>query len=230
MKDRQWLCLLAAIREKPGDDHLRLVAADWLEENGQEARAEFIRLGVAHNGEQPHNTFGPVGLREEALLYPNFQAWLEGVPKLFGLTKPYIDHGYNGVNGHLGWHWSRGFVSRIACGLEQWLACGKRIVAAWPLERVEITDRAAYHDDASGTFCWSFVPLPGEGMPPAAPRWTPRAPLHWIPEEIGRLIPLPWRRGGEAFAIMDEDEDPGALLSAACLEWARAEAASTEAA
>jgi uncharacterized protein (TIGR02996 family) len=36
--------LLAAIRDDPGDDVPRLVYADWLDEHGQEERAEFIRL------------------------------------------------------------------------------------------------------------------------------------------------------------------------------------------
>src|SRR5262249_40896996 len=35
---------LAAIRENPEDDAVRLVYANWLEERGDAARAEFIRL------------------------------------------------------------------------------------------------------------------------------------------------------------------------------------------
>ncbi len=38
--------LLAAILEHPSDDFARLVLADWLEENGQADRAEFIRVQV----------------------------------------------------------------------------------------------------------------------------------------------------------------------------------------
>jgi uncharacterized protein (TIGR02996 family) len=36
--------LLAAIIECPGDDALRLIFADWLEENGDPERGEFIRV------------------------------------------------------------------------------------------------------------------------------------------------------------------------------------------
>ncbi len=36
--------LLAAICRDPADDQLRLVAADWLEEQGDTDRAEFIRV------------------------------------------------------------------------------------------------------------------------------------------------------------------------------------------
>ena len=42
MSDEQ--ALLRAIRAAPEDDTVRLVYADWLEENGQPERAEFIRL------------------------------------------------------------------------------------------------------------------------------------------------------------------------------------------
>lgn len=39
--------LLAAILADPADDTVRLVYADWLEENGQTARAEFVRVQIA---------------------------------------------------------------------------------------------------------------------------------------------------------------------------------------
>ena len=38
------LSFLGAIRAQPEDDTVRLIFADWLEEHGQQARAEFIRL------------------------------------------------------------------------------------------------------------------------------------------------------------------------------------------
>lgn len=38
--------LLAGIRSRPDDDAPRLILADWLEENGQEERAEFVRIQV----------------------------------------------------------------------------------------------------------------------------------------------------------------------------------------
>jgi uncharacterized protein (TIGR02996 family) len=37
---------LYAIKDDPADDAVRLVFSDWLEENGQPARAEFLRLQV----------------------------------------------------------------------------------------------------------------------------------------------------------------------------------------
>ncbi len=42
--------LLAAIIANPDEDTTRLVYADWLQENGQAERAEFIRLQIANVG------------------------------------------------------------------------------------------------------------------------------------------------------------------------------------
>ncbi len=41
-----WQGLLAAILEEPQSDDLRLIAADWLEENGELERGEFVRVQV----------------------------------------------------------------------------------------------------------------------------------------------------------------------------------------
>lgn len=41
-----WEPFLDAIRADVEDDTARLVFADWLQENGDEARAEFIRIQI----------------------------------------------------------------------------------------------------------------------------------------------------------------------------------------
>jgi uncharacterized protein (TIGR02996 family) len=43
----------AAVRGAPADDELRLVYADWLEERGEVARAEVVRLGVERRQAAP---------------------------------------------------------------------------------------------------------------------------------------------------------------------------------
>lgn len=50
-----YLALLQAVRSQPGDDLRRLVLADWLDENGHDGRAEFVRLQVAY----ARSPFGP---------------------------------------------------------------------------------------------------------------------------------------------------------------------------
>src|SRR4051812_13421746 len=42
-----------AMRAEPADDAPRLAAADWFQENGDEARAEFVRVQVTLAGIRP---------------------------------------------------------------------------------------------------------------------------------------------------------------------------------
>lgn len=83
MTDRD--ALLAAIHAEPMDDAPRLVLADWLDENGEPERAEFIRLQVAQRREyEAHGrTDGLEDLfvRARALFY---QPWAEPVRAVFG--------------------------------------------------------------------------------------------------------------------------------------------------
>src|SRR6476619_241728 len=60
----EWLGLVAAIRFEPLDDTARLVAADWLEEKGQDDNvpalagwAQFIRAQVAMTSELRNHGF-----------------------------------------------------------------------------------------------------------------------------------------------------------------------------
>jgi uncharacterized protein (TIGR02996 family) len=77
--------LLAAIWEHPHEDTPRLVYADWLQENGQPERAEFIRVQceLARLGEwddSPRKT--ELQKREEALWKKYAKQWKTGLPKL----------------------------------------------------------------------------------------------------------------------------------------------------
>jgi uncharacterized protein (TIGR02996 family) len=59
--------ILAAIAAEPLDDAPRLVYADWLQEHGQDAKAEYVRLVVAllHPPEDPAAVLRCVALAEE---------------------------------------------------------------------------------------------------------------------------------------------------------------------
>jgi uncharacterized protein (TIGR02996 family) len=56
--------LLQDIIENPADDVPRLIYADWLEENGAEERARFIRQAIAF----PHASFVRLTARDPFLL------------------------------------------------------------------------------------------------------------------------------------------------------------------
>src|SRR4051812_28257739 len=87
--------LLHAIREEPGDDPLRLVLADWLEEAGQGPRAEFVRLQVRLAGL-------PKGDPDRAELERHEQGLLEG----YGAEWLGPLAGLPGVE----WSWRRGLL------------------------------------------------------------------------------------------------------------------------
>lgn len=95
--------LLAAIRAHPDDDTPRLAYADWLDESGDPARAEFVRVQV-ELARLPDGDPARPALedREHDLLATHEPAWL-GVPP-DALTE---------------WEWDRGFVNEVASPPEE---------------------------------------------------------------------------------------------------------------
>jgi uncharacterized protein (TIGR02996 family) len=81
--------LLAAILANPDDDMPRLAYADWLEENGDEDRAEFIRLQCGHAGDDEAAEERAAELEDR-----NRGKWLADYPNLRSLY----------------WEFRRGFV------------------------------------------------------------------------------------------------------------------------
>src|SRR5205823_9469231 len=67
---------LADIREHPDDDAPRLIYADWLDDHGDEARAEFIRVQCALARQARPERRAELERREHELLSANRQAWL----------------------------------------------------------------------------------------------------------------------------------------------------------
>jgi uncharacterized protein (TIGR02996 family) len=68
--------LLRAIRESPADDGPRLIYADWLDENGQPDRAEFIRLQVRLvDMDEDDPQWQPFKQREWELVTVHGDAW-----------------------------------------------------------------------------------------------------------------------------------------------------------
>ena len=74
--------LLGTVIDHPEDDAPRLVYADWCQEDGQEARAEFIRLQVRLAAMSPadHERL-EVEARTATLLRKHEAEWCESFPK-----------------------------------------------------------------------------------------------------------------------------------------------------
>jgi uncharacterized protein (TIGR02996 family) len=88
---------LQAILEEPDDDTHRLVYADWLEEQGDVSRAEFIRMQCARS-RLPREDPDRVAMfrREETFLRAHADRWLEPLRLCVGA-----------------WHFRRGFLQSV---------------------------------------------------------------------------------------------------------------------
>lgn len=121
--------LLKAILANPAEDTPRLMYADWLQENGQQERAEFIRRGVKKPGSMfvdnvPH-------LIAERGVGQFLDRWSRLVVRGW-LPPPPIGQRCNV-------RFRRGFADQVACPAAWWLTHGDTICAAHPVERVTLT-------------------------------------------------------------------------------------------
>lgn len=137
-----------AICRDPDDLTPRLVAADWLEEHGDTARAEFIRvqceLAELLDGVQPHHHHSLDMICDPDS--PEDQAWKHRVWKLqerereLSWITSHSDHCFGLLPLPDDWTFRRGFVEEVACSKQLWLEHGPRIVRAAPIRVVRVTD------------------------------------------------------------------------------------------
>lgn len=116
---------LRAICADPEDDTVRLVYADWLDENGDPDRAEFIRLQVAVP-ERPQE-YDARYARAEELRKKNWETWFGELPKLSGVV----------------WNvqFQRGFVSGVRTDRGKRLCYQhERIFEATPVQFLTVND------------------------------------------------------------------------------------------
>jgi len=113
-----------AIIEKPDDDTPRLVYADWLDEHGESARAEFIRV-QCQLARLPPDAPGRTDLerRELRLLDANEAKWLGPI------RREWFNRLFNDF-------WRRGFVERVVLPLGDFLANAPAIFASGPVRKV----------------------------------------------------------------------------------------------
>ena len=93
--------LLRAICEHPAEDTPRLVYADWLQENGNADRAEFIRLQCEAWGLTPaYPTLSAARTRASELLKEHRGRWFDELPTILGVewgdlyVRGFIDKAY----------------------------------------------------------------------------------------------------------------------------------------
>jgi uncharacterized protein (TIGR02996 family) len=164
MSDRN--AFLRAICETPADDAPHLVFADWLNENGESERAEFIRVQCELAIEGGNKEL----IGRQRILLPLMRIFLRrSIPKPATAVFWHIDT-INPINDILqdapALYLRCGFVAEVACPLADWLAHGKAICEQHPVERVRITDRRPLN-------------LPAD--------WNGEYTLRWIEPDNGRV-------------------------------------------
>src|SRR5262245_58149635 len=116
---------LQAINAEPDEDAHRLVFADWLDDNGQPERAEFIRVQCALTKLGPDDRRPPDLVKRETALYQaHHQTWFNELP---GWARP---RGYGLFT------FRRGFVAQILCTARQWIKGVDKLVQHAPPERL----------------------------------------------------------------------------------------------
>jgi uncharacterized protein (TIGR02996 family) len=125
--------LLRAILADPGDDLLRLIYADWLQEAGQVERAALIRVQIELLRRKSESLvdleqqlLGPIGDR----VWQRRREW--ALPANLQNVWP-TDIG--------GWEWQRGFPEVWHSPLALWETHGPAVVASIPARRVVLLDR-----------------------------------------------------------------------------------------
>jgi uncharacterized protein (TIGR02996 family) len=150
--DRQ--ALLRAVIANPDSDLERLIFADWLEEHGDAARAEFIRVQCeyARLVALPGSCGGPCAYdpdissaqcscrrcalrRRDWELYGQVDTGL-GRRLLNELPPPVNEQGWAGALRHC---FHRGFIETITCTWSNWCRHATAIKAVTPLRKVKLT-------------------------------------------------------------------------------------------
>lgn len=170
--------ILYAICAQPDDDTARLVYADWLQENGDEARAEFIRVQIElarlpeclfleYPGDRRcDQTFRSYSISCTACESRRRQQELLADPRHFVNWTPSVMHtgsragiryetgGKVGLfgNGFGEAEFSRGFVSRIELTCEAFMQHAEAIFAAHPVTAVRLIDKVP--DMIAGDAWW----------------------------------------------------------------------------
>src|SRR5262245_25134410 len=118
---------LAAICERPEDDTARLVYADWLDDNGDAPRAEFIRTQVRLTSMPPYHP-ETIDLEEIALdlLAEHRSAWVAHLPEWVREARLTF---------------RRGFVAGIETTPAHLFQHGDRLAQVVPLEQVALAGK-----------------------------------------------------------------------------------------
>ena len=161
MKHPDWPAFLNAIVAEPEDDTPRLVAADFLEENGDPGRAAFIRVQIALARLEASDLrrspeADELRKKERAFLGPRSETLLlwgmDACPELVRVPAGRSASAFAGMHpeGAEYLTWRRGFVDSVRCPAAEWLRHGvavrERNPVRWvALDACVLTERDAWY-------------------------------------------------------------------------------------
>lgn len=150
MDHPDWPAFVSAILANPDDDTVRLVAADFLEENGDPDRAAFIRIQCAlarleADGQGQSREADDLRKKERMFLGPLSHTRLfwaaEACPELVTMTLPdrrVAPLALPQVQGAEQLIWRRGFVDEVRCAAADWLKHGVAVRSRQPVREVTL--------------------------------------------------------------------------------------------
>jgi len=221
---------LDAICADPDNDLPRLVYADYLEEQGEEDRAEFIRVqcelartddphgdrywdGQLDGGPKCYQRRRTLRGREQELLLSRGATWVRPIAESATKTRMLVNHGLEGNEDGICWKWRRGFVEEIALPSADWLIYGPALVQVAPLQVVRLSDREPMEDHSDWTWFAETV-------------FSDHHLRSDVPGNLYQLVPLlcgqfkGWYYRS-FYVSFPTKQDALDCLSAACLAWAR---------
>lgn len=221
MTTRTLDALLAAVIADPADNDVRMVYADRLDEAGEAARAEFIRVGcelVTVQSQIDEFQKADIGFdyperaeagkrlielrrRERELLDAGWFNWApEPLLRMSGYCWPNCDGPHD-------WEFRRGFVEVVHCSKTDWLAHGKQIVRAAPVREVRLDAKPEASAQYRGWFRWWTHAESGNAAV--------------IGEELYECLTISSDSISQSQPYYRTEADALAALSSAALRWAR---------
>lgn len=179
---------LAAVAASPDDDAPRLIYADWLEENGESERAEFIRIQcrIAAPWSEDSGECWPCNCRRNNRQHTNGPCRCSAGWKALRSRQIHLvfNHGYSWlgiasqyvtIDEYWTRHFKRGFLDSIYLPSADWLRDGPAIAREHPVIReARFTDWEAQQ---------SFTAPPGNGS-----RWLLYHGFRMPWEEIPKIL------------------------------------------
>jgi uncharacterized protein (TIGR02996 family) len=135
------LSFIRAAAAQPADDTLRLVYADWLEEQGGEAysaQAAFVRLQVRRSRLHPADPARTEALEQETALRRKYQRDWNGRIHRY-LTRCQFPEKVDARHGALrGWNYHRGMIARVSVTTNALTAHTDLVFALGPIAHLHI--------------------------------------------------------------------------------------------